>query len=101
MIKYPLLHVESMLLDEDGEYWFGTYGNGVFIYSPDKSDNGYSSVEHIKIDPSNPYGIDAPNITDLFEDSSGLIWFGTNSNGLYTYQKRTKGFISYHHNYFQ
>lgn len=95
--EIPQSKIESILISSDGEYWFGTEGNGVYSFRPGK-DNTPPVIEHFNIDPSNPYGIEASDIPNLYEDNSGLIWIGTSENGLYTYQKRTKGFLNYYHN---
>lgn len=99
-VEIPKSQIESILITRDGDCWLGTYGNGIYNYKPGKNGNISNTFENFKIDPANPYGLESPNITNLYEDNSGLIWIGTNANGLYTYQKRTKGFISYYHNYF-
>lgn len=99
-VEIPKSQIESILITGDGNCWFGTYGNGIYTYKPGNTNNISNSIEHFKIDPANPYGIESPNITNLYEDNSGLVWIGTNVNGLYTYQKRTQGFINYYHNNF-
>lgn len=106
--KYPYANLNQnisignticILLDKSGEYWFGTYANGIYSYKPSTSKD-VVNFEHFNLDPSDPMGIRAPNITDIFEDKSGLIWFGTNTTGLYTYNKDSKSFRSFKHNPF-
>ncbi len=98
--KIPSQIVRSLLIDSGGEYWFGTYGDGIYNFKPGRnvSDNG--TIDHFILDPLDPLGINAPNITYLFEDKSGLIWVGTNTNGIYTHNRNTKKFTGYYHNSF-
>ncbi len=93
-------NVLSILLDKSGEYWFGTYAKGIYTYRPGDTNSTQGNFEHFNLDPADPLGINAPNITDLFEDKSGLIWIGTNTSGLYTYNKDSKIFRSFGHNPF-
>jgi len=96
----PLSEVQSIFFDTVGQYWFGTYANGIYTFKPGKDAKTPGQIEHFNFDPSNPLGIDAPNINIFFEDKSGLIWIGTNTNGLYLNNTNSKKFISYHKNVF-
>jgi ligand-binding sensor domain-containing protein/signal transduction histidine kinase len=98
--KILINNIISVLLDKSGEYWFGTYAAGIYTFKPGDGNNNQDIYEHYNLDPSDPMGINAPNITDLFEDKSGLIWIGTNTSGLYTYNKESKIFRSFSHNPF-
>ena len=91
--------VESIMLDEEGTYWFGTYSNGIFSYESNReSKNKPGTIEHFRFSQGDIGGIDAPNISNLVMDKSGLIWIGTNTNGLYTLSREAKHFKSYFHN---
>ena len=97
----PVDQVESILVDTNGNYWFGTTGERIYSYHPNKDNQENSSFEQLNIvSVAKSLSVDASDITNIYEDASGLIWLGTSNNGLFTYQKRTKEFISYHHNYF-
>ena len=95
----PLENVMSILLDSDGEYWLGTHALGIYVFNPNKN-SALEKIDHLNIDPLDPLGIYAPNITNFYEDKSGLIWIGTNTNGLYIHNKDTKKFFSFHNNAF-
>ena len=96
----PLSEVQSIFFDSAGQYWFGTYAKGIYTFKPGEDDKMPAQFEHFNFDPSNPLGIDAPNITNFFEDKSGLIWIGTNTNGIYINNTSSKKFISFHNNVF-
>ncbi len=98
--KIPTANILSILLDNRGEYWLGTHAKGIYTYKPDVKNKAQDNLEHFNLDPTDPMGINAPNITDLFEDKSGLIWIGTNTDGLYTYNRDSKTFKSFSHNPF-
>jgi len=84
-----------MQITGDGEYWFGTNGDGIYSFKP----NNNEKTEHLKIISNvNSTNTHPANITNIYEDASGLIWLGTLNNGLFTYQKRAKEFISYDFN---
>ncbi len=96
----PIHDIQSILIDTEGEYWFGTYGKGIYTYKPGSKSDTTENFRHFNIAQLDPYGIDAANITNLFEDRSGLIWIGTNTNGLYILNNNSKNFLNFHNNYF-
>mgnify|MGYP000152865966 CR=1 FL=1 len=65
--------VRTIYQDKNGNYWFGTNGDGIICYKG-------QSLEKIKIS-----GI-SPNfrVLEIVEDEAGYIWFGT-SEGLIKY----------------
>jgi len=95
----PTNEIQSMLITRDGEYWFGTNGNGIYSIKPINNNVGNPSFEHFKIiSDANSLNTDPANIINVFEDTSGLIWLGTFNSGIFTYQKRAKEFIGYDFN---
>ncbi|MBK7380182.1 MAG: GHKL domain-containing protein [Ignavibacteriales bacterium] len=96
----PLSEVQSIFFDSAGQYWLGTYAKGIYTFKPGKDAKTSGQFEHFNFDPSNPLGIAAPNITNFFEDKSGLMWIGTNTNGLYINNTSSKKFINFHNNVF-
>lgn len=93
----PFVNIIYMTVTRDGEYWFSTQDNGILFYHTDKKNNksGFEKLE-ITGDKSSNY-TDAPNVLTIFEDASGLIWFGSWNTGLFTWQKRSREFVSYDH----
>ncbi len=79
--------VTSILKDQDGFMWVGTYG-GLNRY------DGYSFTV-FQHNPQNPYSISDSDIRSIYEDSSGTLWIGTRNGGLNRFDKKTERFITY------
>ena len=70
----PINDIQSMLITGNGEYWFGTNGDGIYSFKP----NNNEKIEHYKITSNvNSTNTDPANIINIYEDASGLIWLGT------------------------
>jgi signal transduction histidine kinase/ligand-binding sensor domain-containing protein len=95
---FPITQIESFFLDNDGKYWFGTSVNGIYTYKPESDNNSFNSFEHFPLNPADPNGISVSNITNFYQDKSGIIWIGTNTNGLYTFNERANRFINFYNN---
>ena len=74
--KYPqeFFSVQCALQDKAGNMWFGTGGNGIYVY------DGSSFLNFTHLD-----GLKHDDILCCMEDKSGRIWFGTR-NGLIIYK---------------
>jgi len=75
----PFRNVSEALHDSDGQFWFGTLGNGLWKMS--YSDDG--KFLYRKIIPNNSNGEELSKISSLFEDSKGNIWIGTQNFGVW------------------
>ena len=67
----------NFLQDSRGIFWISTYGNGLFVYDP-KTGN----LEHISTSLNQLNTISSNDILTIFEDKSGVIWVGTEYNGI-------------------
>ena len=81
--------VWSILIDKSGIIWFGTNG-GVCRFDPNLKSAGKAAFSAFPLpaaDLSNfPNVYPAPKLVNcIFQDKSGIIWFGTNGGGLYSY----------------
>jgi len=80
-------NVWTILEDRDGFVWFGTDG-GVSRYNPaTPGANSFVTVSIPEADLTNfsqAYPA-AKLVNKIFQDKSGLIWFGTNGNGVYVF----------------
>ena len=56
----------SVLEDRKGNFWFGNNGSGVYYYDG-KSFQNFTTKD----------GLVSNNIICIYEDKSGIIWFGT------------------------
>lgn len=68
--------VWSLMEEEDGTLWVGTWGGGVYYRSP-----GQTSFDRFQMEPF----VDVSVILALFKDQGGNIWLGSYHNGLFRY----------------
>lgn len=96
----PLKYIISTLVGSDGQYWFGTDLSGIYVYNSGLKNGSAESFENYPLNPLEPEGRIGPNVTKLYEDRSGLIWVGTNTNGIYIHNTNTKSFFNFYNHPF-
>jgi len=75
--------------NESGDIWIGTWGGGLnklnTLYKNDANHplNKKESFIHFKENPKDFYAIDNLSIYCIYQDRSGILWIGTDWNGLY------------------
>ena len=74
----------ATIQDQDGFIWFSSFFNGMVRYDG----SGTKKIQE------GPNGLTNDFVTQLLEDSQGLIWIGTNS-GLNLYDKNTNTFTHF------
>lgn len=79
----------SLLKDDNGIIWAGTYGNGVNFYDTKTGQSG-----NFRYDTKNKNSISSDRINSIFRDSNKNLWFGT-EGGLCKYNAITKDFKRY------
>jgi len=79
----------SLLKDDQGIIWAGTYGNGVNYYDTRTGKSG-----NFRYDAHNRNGIPSDRINSLFEDSNGRLWLAT-EGGLCTFNPATHQYTVY------
>jgi PAS domain S-box-containing protein len=82
--------IRSIYEDKDGAVWIGGYGG------LDKLDRPSGIITHVL----QPFGFDEDYFWTLYEDPTGkgdIFWFGTESGGLGTFNRRTNSWVVYHH----
>ena len=88
--------VTSILEDENNSLWVGTWGGGLNKIKFTSGREGYK-VENLKIYkhlPNNEQSISSDIIQDIFEDSNGNLWIGT-EDGLDCYNQAKHKFIHF------
>jgi len=68
---------ESLLEDNSGDIWFGTFGNGVYRINPETF-----TYKHYTNNPADPQSLSENSINCIFQDRSGATWFGTFGAGI-------------------
>jgi ligand-binding sensor domain-containing protein/two-component sensor histidine kinase len=81
--------VETIVQDHEGFIWIGTE-DGLNRY------DGYE-FRIFRSDPDDPNSISANNIWRLYVDRSGMLWIGTFTDGLNSFDPRTEVFTRYLH----
>ncbi|KAA6349730.1 Sensor histidine kinase TodS [termite gut metagenome] len=84
-----MISVADMIEDKNSNIWVATLNSGVFRYSLNNRQSAYFTYDKTK---KNSLGNNS--VITLFEDSNGLLWFGTDGGGLYFYDDE-EGFINF------
>ncbi|QCX38601.1 hypothetical protein FF125_09210 [Aureibaculum algae] len=82
------VYINDIVVDEIGEIWIGTNGNGLFQYNPD-----LHRIKHYMSSNSNTsQSINNNMILCLYADTKNNIWIGTDGGGLNLYSKTNNKF---------
>jgi signal transduction histidine kinase/ligand-binding sensor domain-containing protein len=87
--------IPPLLLDRDGNIWYGTFGEGIFRIDPSTLE--YNHYMHNEADPQS-LSEDAVNC--IFQDRSGTMWFGTFGAGVSILDPRSNKFTLFKHDPF-
>lgn len=79
----------SLLKDEKGVTWAGTYGYGVNYYDPLTKKSG-----NFRYEARNKNSLSSDRVNSIFEDSKGTLWFAT-EGGLSKFNPATNDFTNY------
>jgi len=63
--------ITAILEDSSGNVWVGTGETGLSRYDADSQ-----TFTHYRFDSSDPNSLGSDQVTSIFEDRSGLLWFG-------------------------
>lgn len=78
--------VRSIMEDRDRNLWLNTTQGGLNKISYENRLKGKQVFVHYKPDPDDPFSISSEKGANLFQDSEGRIWVGTNGDGLNLYE---------------
>lgn len=67
----------QVLPASDGFVYVATWGGGLVVLEPDSG-----KMTRYQHDQDDPYSISHDVVYSLYEDSAGIIWIGTNGNGI-------------------
>ncbi len=91
----PYSSVWNMCWTTDNELFLGTFGSGIYSFILEKDAKKVETFEHYQFQRNNSNLTEMPDVQIIFEDRTGMVWFGTRPNGLYTLVKRTKKFENF------
>lgn len=78
--------IQDLLCDSKGRIWIATY-HGVSRYDPDNK-----KIKTFRENKNRPGIAPLGNVTCIYEDSQGKIYFGTWENGMYIYDETNDSF---------
>ena len=88
--KIPLFNwYTTILKDNDGIIWAGTFGNGVNYLDTKTQKTG-----NLRYDAKNKNSLSSDRVNCIFEDSKKTLWFAT-EGGLCKFNRKTKDFKRY------
>jgi ligand-binding sensor domain-containing protein/signal transduction histidine kinase len=85
----PVNWYSSILQDNKGTLWAGTYGNGVNFYNSQTNKSG-----NFRYNPADKNSISSDRVNSIFEDSDQNLWFAT-EGGLCKFNPATNDFKRY------
>lgn len=77
--------VRAICEDSHGHLWLGTSGGGLELFIPESANKEKGHFVHFKNDIFDPNSLSGNTVLSIFEDRSGIIWIGTDFNGLNKY----------------
>lgn len=81
-------HITAILQDQQGTIWLGTMA-GMLTFNP--QDQSYTDFPLIRpLPPRIPEGPEEVKVLSIFEDNSGLLWIGTQGEGLISIDLSTR-----------
>src|SRR5206468_9098984 len=90
LLQLPLHNwYTSLLEDENGIIWAGTYGNGLHFYNGKTNKTG-----NFIYDAANINSLSSNRINSIFEDSNKNLWFAT-EGGLCKYNREKNNFKTF------
>lgn len=87
----------KILEDSEGNLWIGTWNHGLFRTKSTKSLQENERFTCYKNIPSQKNSLSHDIVREIYEDSHGTIWIGTQGGGLNRYNKKTDNFTIYQH----
>lgn len=84
------IYVLSLFIDSKNNLWVGTYGSGLF-----KVNFEDAVIRQFKEKKNNPKTIHYNDILSIYEDFSGVLWFGTDGAGVSYYDEYLDKFNYY------
>ncbi|PKB44842.1 ligand-binding sensor domain-containing protein [Cellulophaga sp. RHA19] len=80
--KYPDLIINDVLKDKQGNLWFATFKNGIYIIPNHTTNLNTNVVHHYTYDLYTPYSFYSNEVTALSQDVFGNVWLGQKDGGI-------------------
>jgi len=82
--------VRGMIEDHDGIVWIGN------VFGLVRFDPATQNFSDYRNQPGNAGNLPEHGLTEFLEDRAGVLWFGSNGNGLYRYDPKAERFSRRH-----
>lgn len=80
--KHPSLIINDILKDKNGNIWYATLNDGLYVI-PNSTDNvTNSNIEHYIYDQYSPYSFTSNEIVKIYQDDFDNIWLGHKDGGV-------------------
>ena len=90
--------IYSIYEDRKGLLWIGTEGGGINRVDLREIKNEKVRFTHFKTEVNNPNSLNINRIYSIFEDRSGVLWFGTIGGGINKFDRERKKISHYKEN---
>lgn len=80
--KFPELFINESMRDSNGNIWYATQNNGLYIIRNNSSNINNGNVEHYEYDLYFKYSFTSNEIEKLYEDEFDNVWLGHKDGGL-------------------
>ncbi len=85
-------NIYLMKSDPSGEIWIGSWGGGLFRWSPERE-----QMNRFRPEPDDPYKLNQGIVYSFFRDRGGIYWIGTNGGGINKLNTQKKDFRFINH----
>lgn len=86
------LKCSSIVLDNNGNIWVGTFDNGINLIPNDQKNNYEIQFKQIKHNPYNPSSLNSNLIRKIYLSSDNILWVGTIGAGINYHDVEQKNF---------
>ena len=80
--KFPELSINESMRDHNGNIWYATQNNGLFIIRKNSENIHNENVEHYEYDFYSKYSFTSNEIEKIYQDDFGNVWLGHKDGGL-------------------
>ncbi len=80
--KHPNLNINDIITDKDGNIWYATRKNGLYIIPNTTNNINNNQIDHYTYDQYAPYSFTSNEIEKLYQDDFGNIWLGHKDGGV-------------------
>ncbi|MEP2281022.1 helix-turn-helix domain-containing protein [Maribacter sp.] len=80
--KFPNLSINESMRDYDGNIWYATQNNGLFIIRKTGDNIHNENIEHYEYDLYSKYSFTSNEIEKIYQDDFGNVWLGHKDGGL-------------------